>query len=172
MDQNKLDKCLIKVIKEAQELMIPVPDNICGNVIINSRPRKRYGCCRVKNDFFQIEISKFVLECSWEKISEILAHEVLHTCEGCYNHGKLWKKYARLMNDAYGYEISRLSSPEKMGLEKTENEDQIRYIIKCKQCGREYPRQRFTCVMQKINAYRCRCGGELILIKLSKEKER
>lgn len=171
MNQNELNKCLIKVIKEAQELKIPVPDNIYRNIIVNSRPRKRFGCCRKQNNMYIIEISKFVLECPLKKISEVIAHEVLHTCEGCYNHGKLWKKYAKLMNEAYGYEISRLTSSEKMGLGKTEGKNQIRYIIKCKKCGKEYPRQRFTCVMQKINAYRCSCGGELILIKLPEEKE-
>ena len=34
------------VIKEAQELKIPVPVNINEQVYINPRPKRRFGCCR------------------------------------------------------------------------------------------------------------------------------
>ena len=70
------------------------------------------------------------------------------------------------MNDAYGYNIKRASSFEEMGLEPSDSDmnNNIKYIIKCRKCGKEYPRQRYTCVMQKINAYRCNCGGKLYVI--------
>ncbi|MBQ3185752.1 MAG: hypothetical protein IJB54_07225, partial [Firmicutes bacterium] len=74
---------------------------------------------------------------------------------------------AAMMNKAYGYDIKRVSSFEEVGLEETDRPEKtanIKYIIKCEKCGREYLRQRFTCVMQKIDAYRCQCGGKLSLI--------
>ena len=40
-------------------------------------------------------------------------------------------------------------------------------VAQCKKCGRQYPRQRFTCVMQKIDAYRCQCGGKLEVFRIS-----
>lgn len=73
-----------------------------------------------------------------------------------------------MMNEAYGYNIKRVNSFEEMGLAReAQDEDagKIKYIIKCQCCGREYPRQRFTCVMKKINAYRCQCGGKLTVIE-------
>ena len=75
------------------------------------------------------------------------------------------------MNKAYGYQIKRVSSFDEMGLGGAREEkdaDRIRYIIKCTKCGKEYPRQRFTCVMKKINAYRCQCGGKLELWEMKK----
>ena len=51
--------------------------------------------------------------------------------------------------------------------EKLAESRHIRYIIQCKKCGRQYPRQRFTCVMQKIDAYRCQCGGKLEVFRIS-----
>lgn len=169
MKQEELNDNLIKVIKEAQELKIPVPDNICRNVTINPRPRKRYGCCRKINGSFQIEISRFVLECEPDKIRNVLAHEILHTCRGCYDHGSMWKKYAAMMNEGYGYNIKRTSSNEEMGIkegsEEKSNVSEIKYIIKCRSCGMEYPRKRFTRVMKNLAAYRCRCGGKLMLLK-------
>jgi len=170
MENKDVNKYLAEIISEAQELNIPVPDNILEEVVINPRPKKRYGCCRKVSGSFQIEISSFVLECEPEKIKGVLAHEVLHTCRGCYDHGNIWKTYAKKMNARYGYNIKRVSTGAEMGIEEQSGagSERIRYIIKCKSCGREYPRQRYTCVMKKINAYRCNCGGKLEVMDVKK----
>ena len=105
MDQTELNRNLKEVIKQAQDINIPVPADICEQVEINSRPKKRYGCCRLKNGVYHIEVSEFILGCDPEKIRGVLAHEILHTCKGCYNHGNMWKRYASMMNSAYGYNI-------------------------------------------------------------------
>lgn len=168
MVREYVDNILKEVIKQAQELDIPVPDNINEQVYINPRPKRRFGCCNTMNGKFNIEISEFLLKSDITKIKGVIAHEVLHTCKGCRDHGARWKEYADRMNKAYGYNIKRVSSFEEMGLDEIARPDSandIKYIIKCQKCGKEYPRKRFTCVMQKIDAYRCQCGGKLTLIK-------
>ncbi len=168
MVREDINKILKDVINEAQELKIPVPVNINEQVYINPRPKRRFGCCSTKGGKYIIEISEFILKARHDKVREVIAHEVLHTCRGCRDHGDRWKTYAKKMNQAYGYNIKRVSSFEEMGLEeipRPPKEGAIKYIIKCDKCGKEYPRQRFTCVMQKIEAYRCQCGGKLTLIK-------
>lgn len=168
MVRENIDRILTEVIKEAQELKIPVPANINKQVYINPRPKRRFGCCSTKGGKFNIEISEFLLKADEKKVRGVIAHEVLHTCRGCRDHGQKWKEYASRMNKAYGYDIKRVSSFEELGLESISRPDRdssIKYIIKCENCGKEYPRQRFTCVMQKIEAYRCQCGGKLTLIK-------
>lgn len=167
MVREDVDKVLRDVIREAKAVDIPIPNNINKQVYINPRPKRRFGCCSTKGGKFYIEISEFLLKAKDEKIRGVIAHEVLHTCRGCRDHGTRWKEYADRMNKAYGYNIKRVSSFEEMGLETIERPDRdsnIKYIIKCEKCGMEYPRQRFTCVMQKIDAYRCQCGGKLTLI--------
>lgn len=168
MVREDIDIILKEVIKEAQELKIPVPVNINKQVYINPRPKRRFGCCSTKGGKHNIEISEFLLKADKKKIRGVIAHEVLHTCRGCRDHGARWKEYAAKMNDAYGYEIKRTSSFEEMGLETMpgpDKENSIKYIIRCEKCGKEYQRQRFTCVMQKIDAYRCQCGGKLSLVR-------
>lgn len=168
MVREDIDKILSDVIKEAKTIDIPVADNINPQVYINPRPKRRFGCCSTKGTKYNIEISQFLLEAKPEKIREVIAHEVLHTCRGCRDHGPKWKAYAAEMNEAYGYNIKRVSSFEEVGLESMasrETETEIKYIIKCQKCGKEYPRRRFTCVMQKMEAYRCQCGGKLTLIR-------
>ena len=44
---------------------------------------------------------------------------------------------------------------------------QYPYTIKCKQCGKEWHYEQFTCYMQKINAFHCNCGGTLEVVKNS-----
>lgn len=168
--EEKLNIILKEVIEEARALNIPVPNNIYKEVKVNGRPKKRFGCCKKEKGVFYIEISGFMPEklgINSFKVREVIAHEVLHTCPECYSHGIKWKKYSEQMNEAYGYNLKRVSSFEEMGITgMEEKEKNIRYVIKCHKCGREYPRQRFTCVMKKINAYRCSCGGKLSVVKV------
>lgn len=165
MNREDVNNNFRQIKAEAQAQGIPVPDNILPEVYINPRPKKRFGCCRKKDGLFTVEISEFILECSDASIKNVIAHELLHTCENSYDHGKKWKEYAYRMNKAYGYNIKRTSSFQEMGLSEPEGDrDNIRYIIKCRSCGKEYPRQKFTCVMKKINSYRCSCGGRLYVI--------
>lgn len=166
MDREKLNTLLKVVINEARKLNIPVPFTIYNEIRVNQRPKKRFGCCRKIDNQFIIEVSEFVLKCPEDKICSVIAHEVLHTCEGCYEHGAIWKSYAELMNSAYGYNIKRTCTFEEMGLSEDKSVEKVKYkyIIKCSKCGREYPRQKYTCVIKKINAYRCGCGGKLYVI--------
>lgn len=181
MEQRALDEKLKFVIGQARELNIPVPYNISENVRVNPRPKRRFGCCRRNGDSFIVEVSGFIMECDESKIRNVLAHEILHTCPGCNNHGKIWKEYASAMNAAYGYHIKRTSSFDEMGLddpaELAESADgvhgsgnaatahrrssSVKYIIKCRKCGREYPRKKRSKVVKEIGSYRCSCGGRL-----------
>lgn len=49
------------------------------------------------------------------RVCQVLAHEILHTCRGCANHGLRWKDYAQRMNELYGYGVERTDSFEKLG---------------------------------------------------------
>ena len=129
MESEKIDLVLKEVIRKAREINIPVPDIISDKVIVNKRPKKRFGCCRKKDGMFFIEISEFILKCSDKKIEEVIAHEVLHTCPGCYEYGKKWKEFADNMNRKYGYNIKRTSTFEEMGIEEDRGGEDIKYII-------------------------------------------
>lgn len=167
MNQTKLNNMLKELIEEALEINIPVPSNIYPEVIINKRPKKRFGCCKLIDGVYRIEISSFIVKSNEKAIRNVVAHEILHTCKDCDNHGPAWKKYVSMMNRTYGYNIKRTSTFKEMGVEEIPSAPQeIKYIMKCQSCGKEYPRQRYTCVMKKINSYRCQCGGKLTVYKL------
>ena len=78
--QEDVNRYLREVIAEAEALRIPL-GSIKPEVRINSRAKKRFGCCRTEKTFagqqYEIELSQKVLVCKEKKIKEILAHEML-----------------------------------------------------------------------------------------------
>lgn len=173
-EQEKVNRLLQEVISEAKKLNIPLGE-ILQEVKINARAKRRFGCCRSEKKpgsrqmQFTIELSKKVLACKEEKIKEILAHEILHTCPACQNHGKKWKMYAGMMNRAYHYEICTTTSDRAMGLpesQETEKREIGRYFLQCAGCGAILVRKRACPLTRNPERYRCaKCGGKLKILK-------
>lgn len=152
------DQLLAIVIAEARALKIPVSDRISPHVTMNIRAVSRFGCCMKRGDSFTIEVAAKLLSAPELSCRQTLAHEVLHTCYGCKNHGARWKAYAALMNQAYGYQISRTGTHEALGIR---NEAPVRYLLTCQRCGMEIRRMRKSRLTEHPERYRCRCGGTL-----------
>lgn len=95
-----------------------------GNIVnwrINTRAKSRWGLCKKLNDGtgFEIQIAHILLvsdDVSEKACKTTIIHEILHTCEGCKGHTGLWKQYAAIMNEKYGYNIKRTTSGAEKGL--------------------------------------------------------
>ncbi|MBN7773316.1 SprT-like domain-containing protein [Clostridium aminobutyricum] len=160
-----------EVLEEAAALGIPFSRNIHQKVIINKRAKSRFGCCKkikcgLKTEF-EIELSHRLLCCDKKLIKQTLAHELLHTCPRCDNHGSIWKAYAQKWNTAFGYQIKRTGSAEELGLEKNLASRPLKenYIVVCKNCGAKIARTRLSPVIKYPHHYRCKCGGNLQRVK-------
>ena len=162
--ESQIDNFLEEVIAQARKAEIPVSNNIEKNVIINTRAKARLGACKMKKGklrkHFTIEIGSALLICEERQIKEVLAHEIIHTCPGCMNHSSKWKKYADIMNKAYGYNI-KISYQLKDDRLSEKLKERYNYRIYCKECGAEIFRQRKSKVVSHPERYRCRCGGKL-----------
>lgn len=158
MDAATADRLLVEVIGQARALSIPVSGHISPTVVINRRALKRLGCCYHRPEGHVIELSARMLEAGERAVMQTLAHEILHTCPGCANHGPKWKQWAAKMNAAYGYAIARTDSPERLGLPP---EEPARYLLVCVKCGAEIGRSRRSALVEHPERYRCRCGGKL-----------
>ena len=154
---NDCDILLKRVIDQARTLGISVSQEIDLHVQVNGRAKSRFGCCRYEKGRQVIEVAGRIAQGPEESCLETLAHEVLHTCPGCRNHGDRWKGYAQRMNEEYGYHISRTSTDEEMGLEGRP----YKYLLRCEQCGIEFKRFRASPLTRHPERYRCRCGGRL-----------
>lgn len=157
MDVNAI---LAQVIGEAVALGIPLSKHISPEVKLNRRAVARFGCCIRRGDTCNIEISARLPEAGERAVRETLAHEVLHTCWGCRDHGARWKNYAARMNAAYGYHIKRTGTWEALGLP---DEKPVNHLLVCEKCGLEIPRTKASALVRHPERYRCRCGGKLSL---------
>ena len=156
---EELDLLLRRVLDEARRLGIPVGKHICPQVGLNRRATGRFGCCVARGEGFFIEVSARLLEAGEAAVLETLAHEALHTCRGCRDHGERWKGYAARMNAAYGYHISRTGTWEALGLP---DQRKVNHLLVCQSCGREFRRARASSLVLHPERYRCKCGGKLV----------
>ena len=164
-DTNDFDRLMLLVMKQAKAAKLPISANIDPHVRINTRAKKRFGQCTCRSGQYTIELSAILLNAPERSCCQTLAHELIHTCPGCGNHGDLFKKYAAIMNKRYGYSISRTNSPEEMGITAVRQEKTVNYILECQKCGQRITRMKLSPVIACPSRYRCRCGGSLIRIK-------
>ena len=166
-----------KCIEELKELGIPFSNSI--SLDVNFTALTRWGQCSKRmtstgNSHYTITISADLLKNGTEKgIMQTIHHEILHTCNGCMNHKTIWKRYADIVNNAYGYEISRTNSAQNLGYTeeqiKAHRYKDAKYILQCKNesCNVEYVYKRKGTIVKEYKSCRCgRCHSELKLITL------
>lgn len=125
--QKIFEECLLEI----QSLGIPT-----GEIesVEWARFRKKYGYCTKNWDNkFKIQISYI---CKKENIhlndlKGVICHELLHTCDGCFNHGALWMKYAAMVDESYGYGVSVC----KTIFDFQNRDSPVLYHAKCNHCG-------------------------------------
>lgn len=145
------------VILQAKAAEIPISERIDPHVAVNTRAKKRYGRCIYKNGFYAIELSAYLKEADSALVHTVVAHELLHTCPGCLNHGERWKHHAAVMQKQYGYIIER-TAKEPLAQERPA---EARYLLECTACGMQIARQKKSKAVEYPYLYRCKCGGKL-----------
>ena len=137
---------------------------------VNTRAKKRWGDCRAVGDgTFDIGISARLLadDVSEQALRDTIAHELLHTVDGCRGHTGLWKTLAeRVTRELAGYSISRVTSAEEKGFQAEQSPAPkppvYRYALVCVRCGQTIRRQKASKVILYPQRYRCaKCGGKL-----------
>jgi len=189
--EKKLNKLYNECIKELETIGIKIIENKqIGNIDIKIavRSNKRYGCCKQENPdkssaktkiigrkkyiyyekFMEhhIEISKWVMELDDDIIKNTIMHELIHCFPNCNNHGKIFKNYAKFINQQLNYNIQTVGNKKedykKSNLEYLEQKANYKYKIVCLKCGIMIYRQRLK--KDLIKKYRCgKCGGKLKL---------
>ena len=194
--EEKLNRLYKECIKELNVVGIDILDERYYGKIdisISKRNNKRYGCCRqeepdkrykvitkrgrrkiIRYERFNkhhIEISKWVLELEDNIIKNTIIHELIHCIPYCNNHGSEFKKYAKLINNAYGYDISRVGDKkkdhEKSNLEYSEGQ-KYNYRVVCKGCDQEFYRQRINKDFTNKRYVCGKCKSKFEIIRLRK----
>lgn len=164
---------LLFLKKTAEECMgeldsVGIPYHQPSRMKVNTRAQKRWGQCRLLPDgHYEINISSRLLKSgSEEALKRVLMHELIHTCDGCMNHGALWKYYAEIVRRGLGYPITRTNTAAELGLpvmaETTtaRRSESYKHRFVCEKCGAVVMRKRESNFTRHYREYRCaRCGG-------------
>ena len=101
MTQGELDALFTGLRGKLEELGLPLSREIDPQPVVNTRAKRRLGCCIRREGRFTIQVSQSILG-DPQLLRATLVHELLHTCYGCQNHGKRWKAYAQTAGEALG----------------------------------------------------------------------
>lgn len=146
-----------------------------GNITewkVNTRAKSRWGqCARISKNEYRIEITNDLLkdELSDRPARETIFHELLHSVDGCMNHGLKWKRLADLVNDCYMVNITVTSTNEEKGAVLERKPIAYKYVFKCTCCGKIVKRQRESRFTKYYQRYGCGyCGKYGVFEKIEK----
>lgn len=161
---------LYKEVKEELSKVLPLGQ------CINAEPRyfksiRALGRCNRKiigdkYPIFTIFLNEYLENCKDQTIKNTIAHELIHTIDGCFDHKNKFKTMAQKIKQL-GYEVSRTSKSKEFSefVRKLRQDKETRrknkiYKVTCNHCGRSVLRQRRI----NVNHYICPvCHGSLRL---------
>ncbi len=162
MDQIELDQRMDQLACQLRELGLEISPRLDPHVRINTRAKRRLGCCWFSLGGCVVEVSSRVLE-DPELLRLTLVHELLHTCPGCQDHGPRWKACAQLASRALGLELRRTVQVENPP--GPLRREEVKYVLECESCGAVIQRKRLSKAVKAPWRYRCSCGGRLKRIR-------
>lgn len=142
---------------------IPLPLGKIDTRLHFSRSSTRLGSCRKERGMYKISLSVYILE-DKEAVQSTIAHELVHTCRGCMNHGSSFQRTGRMVETKLGIPVSSKASREES--ERSGIKDayikKARYRIRCRNCDAVLYRQKKSALVLNPDRYRCgKCGGRL-----------
>ena len=136
-----------------------------GNItkfIVNTRAKSRWGQCRkLPNRTFEININSDLLrdDIPIDGLKSTLYHEILHTCDGCMNHGEKWTALAAKVTRYYGVKVTRTDSAFDKGFTEEQaneyKERKVKYRFVCAGCGQKINKIRSCDFVKHPERYQC-----------------
>ena len=156
LSYQELDQLFTDCKRKLLLINIPVAKDI--TLRINTRAKKRMGLCERNplTNAYIVEASYFALV-NKEQVENTLIHELLHTCEGCMNHGNLWKQYADKVKMYFNINIERtfsMSELEECGIIIPK----AKYTVYCSECGNSWDKHKQSNITKHPENYKCSCG--------------
>ena len=169
---HDLNKLYQECLQDLAALNI-VPETICS-VTVNTRSKTYWGWCKHRgNKLHDIEISKRLLADHVPEriVKQTICHEILHACPKTKGHTGEWKRLAHVVNNAYGYNITRTNSFSELSLEERPERVIPKYRLVCTRCGYAWSYHRRCYTVDNWKKMRCnrvindiKCGAPLMLI--------
>ena len=119
-------------------------------------------CHRITENYYQIQLSRYLLDCDIQLIKNVIAHELIHTVNGCFNHGSSFIRYTNLINKIFPQYKVEVKNTNKQFKENID----YKYQLTCEKCGAIFYRHRLP--KYKDNLKHSSCMGHLLIKELDK----
>lgn len=136
------NKLLLEVYNELKNI-IPINKDRFFNYVKIGHAKTSLGQCKKHAilPYYTIILSKYLLNCDLQLIKNTIAHELIHTCEGCFNHGALFKAYASMVNNKLNnYNI--VVKNQDIQFRNNVKKSGYKYKLTCTCCGHVFYRNR------------------------------
>ena len=115
-ERVKVQRIFDSLLFELHSWGVPISERICPEVGFVDRNDAYAVTYKLEGDRYKVNITNLIWK-EYSNISEavknILAHECVHTVEGCFNHGALWKYWVNWLNAEHGFKINPRPFSEK-----------------------------------------------------------
>jgi predicted SprT family Zn-dependent metalloprotease len=172
-EQFPWQSLLLQEVGEWSEKLIGtgIPVGKVTDATINHRARKRWGQCVGRPDgTFELNFSAvlFHREVPERARASVICHELLHTVNGCANHGYKWKQYSKIVCERFGLPVKTTISAAELGIPEkytAVSKHSYKYRIVCSKCGAEILRDRLSPLVRHPERYiHTGCGGRFRLL--------
>lgn len=102
----------------------------------SGRMTKAKGKCIRQENAFVIRLSESIRQYP-ELIKNVLAHELIHTIPGCFNHGAKFQYYASRLN-RFGYQVSTYFDQEGAQNKYGYSEPKSKITLECTKCHKQF----------------------------------
>lgn len=156
--QSIYENCKAKLIACGYQ-----PGNIT-KVCVNKRFSRAMGRTRKRGDTYIIELSLTTVDDNTPlRFTEtVMLHELIHTCNGCFNHGKPFNEACQKVNKTYGYNVGITIDCRNEGVNNIVNAQTAKYKVVCDYCGNYQLMKRMCKIVKdapRSHNYRCgRCN--------------
>ena len=106
----------------------------------------------------EVAISKKLLDerLPEDMLENTIIHELIHSCDGCQNHGPNFHRYGDKVNRELGYKIATyVSKSEAETMRNYYKPKERKYIVYCPNCGHEWKYKVQGRVYKYPYMYRC-----------------
>ena len=131
-------------------------------IVSSSRMTRNWGRCKrvrgLGNPRFAITVADVLLGDDVPESSALttIAHEILHTVDGCMNHGWKWKWWASRVNERFGLKIKlSTTSAEKGDAVFEARQATFKWRAYCPKCGREWKRNNYCRIIAEPYEFSC-----------------
>lgn len=140
------------------------------NSVEITKSTRAYGSMKIKRAYGQFIDATMKINIAYadrtddKDLYNTVVHELIHAIPDAIGdgHGSIFKRYAKIIGEHLGTNITRTS--EHASIELPSSKEEYKYVVFCDGCGQTVKRKRKSKLITQVNNYKCGiCGSNFQL---------